>query len=161
MDTHFFVDVNRAGNRGRSWPRDQDRNRSRPSVCEDRRNLESLAFQLQIPRISIWSCRSVDGVFWCSIFREPANWSPLPADPHRDRLFADVRRGALFVRCRLRGSSRNSVRFAGRASPPLFNRKSAIKNRKLRCGGGEIRTHEAFRPSGFQDRRDQPLCHPS
>jgi hypothetical protein len=29
------------------------------------------------------------------------------------------------------------------------------------CGGGEIRTHEAFRPSGFQDRRDQPLCHPS
>jgi hypothetical protein len=28
-------------------------------------------------------------------------------------------------------------------------------------GGGEIRTHETFRPSGFQDRRDQPLCHPS
>src|SRR5262249_14595642 len=28
-------------------------------------------------------------------------------------------------------------------------------------GGGEIRTHEPFRPSGFQDRRDQPLCHPS
>ncbi len=28
-------------------------------------------------------------------------------------------------------------------------------------GGGEIRTHEASRPSGFQDRRDQPLCHPS
>src|SRR6266566_9836673 len=28
-------------------------------------------------------------------------------------------------------------------------------------GGGEIRTHEAFRPSGFQDRRIQPLCHPS
>ena len=28
-------------------------------------------------------------------------------------------------------------------------------------GGGEIRTHEAFRPSGFQDRRNQPLCHPS
>src|SRR5436190_9461592 len=28
-------------------------------------------------------------------------------------------------------------------------------------GGGEIRSHEAFRPSGFQDRRIQPLCHPS
>ena len=28
-------------------------------------------------------------------------------------------------------------------------------------GGGEIRTHETFRPSGFQDRRNQPLCHPS
>src|SRR6266404_1763194 len=68
MDTHFFVDVDRAGNRRRSWPWDQDRNRSRPSVCEDRRSLESLAFQFQIPRIPIWSCRSVDGVFWCSFF---------------------------------------------------------------------------------------------
>ncbi len=28
-------------------------------------------------------------------------------------------------------------------------------------GGGEIRTHEAFGPSGFQDRRNQPLCHPA
>src|SRR6266496_3820741 len=28
-------------------------------------------------------------------------------------------------------------------------------------GGGEIRTHEAFRPAGFQDRCNQPLCHPS
>ena len=32
---------------------------------------------------------------------------------------------------------------------------------RLGRGGGEIRTHEAFRPSGFQDRRIQPLCHPS
>jgi hypothetical protein len=30
-----------------------------------------------------------------------------------------------------------------------------------KSGGGEIRTHETFRPSGFQDRRNQPLCHPS
>src|ERR671918_1209146 len=36
---------------------------------------------------------------------------------------------------------------------------SNIKRRTR--GGGEIRTHEAFRPSGFQDRRNQPLCHPS
>jgi hypothetical protein len=31
----------------------------------------------------------------------------------------------------------------------------------LTGGGGEIRTHEAFRPAGFQDRCNQPLCHPS
>src|SRR6266550_4162816 len=31
----------------------------------------------------------------------------------------------------------------------------------LTDGGGEIRTHEAFRPAGFQDRCNQPLCHPS
>ena len=28
-------------------------------------------------------------------------------------------------------------------------------------GGGGIRTHGPFRVSGFQDRRDRPLCHPS
>ena len=28
-------------------------------------------------------------------------------------------------------------------------------------GGGGIRTHEPLRVSGFQDRRDRPLCHPS
>ena len=41
--------------------------------------------------------------------------------------------------------------------------RKAKLDRVLRMcgGGGEIRTHEAFRPSGFQDRRDQPLCHPS
>src|SRR5438067_8791954 len=37
----------------------------------------------------------------------------------------------------------------------------AKRQARSRSGGGEIRTHEAFRPSGFQDRRDQPLCHPS
>jgi hypothetical protein len=42
-----------------------------------------------------------------------------------------------------------------------INRQWHFENRKLKPGGGEIRTHEAFRPSGFQDRRDQPLCHPS
>ena len=28
-------------------------------------------------------------------------------------------------------------------------------------GRGEIRTHGTLRPSGFQDRRNRPLCHPS
>src|SRR5438045_5647995 len=49
-------------------------------------------------------------------------------------------RGILTLRCR---------------APPIERASPA------RGGGGEIRTHEAFRPSGFQDRRDQPLCHPS
>ena len=51
-------------------------------------------------------------------------------------------------------------------SPPSFHSGVAAITFPLRSkakagGGGEIRTHEAFRPSGFQDRRDQPLCHPS
>jgi hypothetical protein len=53
-----------------------------------------------------------------------------------------------------------------RYSPPLLCYGVAAFTFSLRSkakagGGGEIRTHEAFRPSGFQDRRDQPLCHPS
>src|SRR5215475_475973 len=45
---------------------------------------------------------------------------------------------------------------ANRTAGPAKRRGCAKQD-----GGGEIRTHEAFRPSGFQDRRDQPLCHPS
>ena len=35
------------------------------------------------------------------------------------------------------------------------------KARGMNGGGGGIRTHEAFRPAGFQDRSHQPLDHPS
>jgi hypothetical protein len=41
-----------------------------------------------------------------------------------------------------------------------FQKRRQLGKRRF-GGGGEIRTHEAFRPSGFQDRRNQPLCHPS
>ena len=47
------------------------------------------------------------------------------------------------------------------ALPIAANQQSPIETRNLDGGGGEIRTHEAFGPSGFQDRRNQPLCHPS
>ena len=33
--------------------------------------------------------------------------------------------------------------------------------RAPRSGGGGIRTHGTLRLSGFQDRRNRPLCHPS
>lgn len=32
---------------------------------------------------------------------------------------------------------------------------------KCGSGGGGIRTHDTFRYTGFQDQRDEPLCHPS
>jgi hypothetical protein len=44
---------------------------------------------------------------------------------------------------------------------PAWRLPFALRSKAKAGGGGEIRTHEAFRPSGFQDRRDQPLCHPS
>src|SRR5437868_3556869 len=148
MDAHFVVDANRAGNRRRSWPWDQDRNRSRPSVCENRRNLESLAFQLQISRIPIWSCRGVDSVFWCSIFCEPANCSRLPANPYRDRLFTNVRYGALFVGRSLRGSSRNSVRAFSGSFSSSANQQSAISNPRLIFAEG-VRFELTIRQSAY------------
>src|SRR4029079_14221679 len=42
-----------------------------------------------------------------------------------------------------------------------FNPQAAIRNWRLECGGGGIRTHEGLRPAGFQDRSHQPLDHPS
>src|SRR6266481_8579403 len=53
-----------------------------------------------------------------------------------------------------------------RSNLHLLTRHEVVSNilqaaRWKKRGGGEIRTHEAFRPSGFQDRRIQPLCHPS
>ena len=56
---------------------------------------------------------------------------------------------------------------AEKSKPKPLSFRSGVAASLFRCllkklgGGGEIRTHEAFRPSGFQDRRDQPLCHPS
>ena len=39
--------------------------------------------------------------------------------------------------------------------------ESALFDHEIYGGGGGIRTHEAFRPAGFQDRSHQPLDHPS
>ena len=39
--------------------------------------------------------------------------------------------------------------------------KNKVIEGKNSSGGSEIRTHERFRVSGFQDRCNQPLCHPS
>ncbi len=75
--------------------------------------------------------------------------------------FSRIYLGALSVRRGLRCGSWISLRSAYGTAFSSRNRKSAIENRKLDGGGGEIRTHEAFRPAGFQDRCNQPLCHPS
>jgi hypothetical protein len=48
-----------------------------------------------------------------------------------------------------------------RLPAPLIGATNFFARYTMGSGGGEIRTHETFRPSGFQDRRDQPLCHPS
>src|SRR6266567_4472820 len=159
MDAHLFVDVNCPRNCRRSRARHSNRNRSRPSVRKNGRSLEPL--QRQIPRISLRSRYGLHGVFWCSIFRESASCCRLSAYPDLDWFLAHLSRGALFVRCCVRCNPWNS--FCRSCSARVFaaNQRSPIETRNLDGGGGEIRTHEAFRPSGFQDRRDQPLCHPS
>ena len=39
--------------------------------------------------------------------------------------------------------------------------QEAAGGRVIGRGGGGIRTHGPLRVSGFQDRRNRPLCHPS
>ena len=61
-----------------------------------------------------------------------------------------------------RHKNTNDVLIASRSNEHFFARcRTSASNSEHGSGGGEIRTHETFRPSGFQDRRDQPLCHPS
>src|SRR4030095_8915179 len=85
----------------------------------------------------------------------------VPPNPNSDRTLKDVHWCPLSLRRRLRGDYGNLLRASDRPLPLSSNSQSPIEIRNLGGGGGEIRTHEAFRPSGFQDRRDQPLCHPS
>ena len=51
---------------------------------------------------------------------------------------------------------------AARRSNCVLIRPFTMKIRFANCGGGGgIRTHGTLRLSGFQDRRNRPLCHPS
>ena len=52
-------------------------------------------------------------------------------------------------------------RTLGRKWKLSFFRYNPLKIRVLDGGGGGIRTHGTLRPSGFQDRRNRPLYHPS
>jgi hypothetical protein len=50
--------------------------------------------------------------------------------------------------------------------PQICRRSAGCPTRRRgnlvqKYGGGGIRTHGTLRPSGFQDRRNRPLCHPS
>lgn len=50
----------------------------------------------------------------------------------------------------------------GRAGKPIKPNKNAqTTHYEQDGGGGGIRTHGTLRPSGFQDRRNRPLYHPS
>ena len=119
------------------------------------------AVQLEISFVSIRTCWCFDRVLWRFTYSAPARGYCVSLNPHSDRVVADVHRRPLSLRRRLRSGSGNLVRICRRALPIAANCEPPIESGNLDGGGGEIRTHEAFRPSGFQDRRDQPLCHPS
>jgi hypothetical protein len=56
----------------------------------------------------------------------------------------------------------DSQRPCRKEEDPNAGRELIGRSATLRFGGGGgIRTHGALRLSGFQDRRDRPLCHPS
>src|SRR6266516_2921599 len=161
MDAGLFVDADCSGDCRSSRAGHSNGNRSRSSVCKNRRSLEWRAFQPEIPGVPVRPRRGIHSVFWCSIFGKSTYRPRLFVDSHPDRFLADIPRRTLSVRRGLRCGSWISLRSAYGTAFSSRNRKSAIENRKLDGGGGEIRTHEAFRPAGFQDQCNQPLCHPS
>ena len=160
MASCFRRDDSRSCHRGRFSAHCCDRQRTCAAIGEKRICLEWSASELAIQRIPFraYCCHSC--IFRYAIFRELAiRLSVFPDSPAHRRI-ANVCDGALFVRRRVRGNPRSSLRVAQR--PFAFrNPQSATRNRKLIGGGGGIRTHEAFRPAGFQDRSHQPLDHPS
>ena len=58
----------------------------------------------------------------------------------------------------LRGHWRTSSR---RSREVALANPTSLKLRRDEGGWGGIRTHEALRPGGFQDRSFRPLTHPS
>ncbi len=123
--------------------------------------MDRLQPQFTLSRIPIGAHRIVHGLF-CSIgVCLLADWTSSDdhSDPHR--VFADLCRGTLSFRRGLRRPDWGALRLPRHALDSAFNPRSEIGNPKLNGGGGGIRTHEGFRPAGFQDRSHQPLDHPS
>src|SRR5205809_6573695 len=130
MDADLFVDADCSGDCRSSRAGHSNGNRSRSSVCKNRRSLEWRAFQPEIPGVPVRPRRGIHSVFWCSIFGKSTYWPRLFVDSHPDRFLADIPRRTLSVRRGLRCGSWISLRSAyGTASSP--NRRSQVANRKL------------------------------
>ncbi len=134
MDAHFLVDVDRSVDCGTYRARDQGFHRPSATVGEIGRSLERSEFQLQISRVSVRARGCFNRVLRCSYFRELANRAAVSRDSDADRLFANLRRRALFIGRGLCRRSRNVMRDSCCALFPE-NRKSAIGNRKLERRG--------------------------
>ncbi len=81
--------------------------------------------RLSVSRIPFRAYRGIHSFFCCLMFCELADRSSLSADPNFGRFLAHVRRRALSVRCRVCGSSRNSLRH-----PCCASVSAASANRK-------------------------------
>jgi hypothetical protein len=146
METDLFIDGNCAGNCGCVRPRHQNWGFPRTPISEIRAGGTLVAFQFALPRVSIRPRRCLDGILWGSNACKLANRSCLFANRHPNRFFAALSRGALLVRCCLRGHTRNSICAASRSFFSSAGPSSAVRNRKLIAAEG-VR-FELTRPFG-------------
>jgi len=132
----------------------QNRGWSRAALGDNGDGMERPEPQLSLQCLSFRPHRGLDGVFRDARSGQLADRRAVPRHSPPDRLFTHVCRRTLFVGCRLRRRhrARHSV---------LRRALDSLPNTQLNGGGGGIRTHEGFRPAGFQDRSHQPLDHPS
>ena len=83
--------------------------------------------QFKIQRLSIWARDGFDRILRCFVFRELAVRARRPTHTGLDWLFADVCRGPLFVRRRMRSDFGNSLRAARRSFFSAKNPQSAVE----------------------------------
>jgi len=93
-----------------AWARNQACHRPCKTLCEVGRSLERPPPWFKISCVPVRSRRGIQRVFRRLIFCELADRSRLSAHPTCDRSLAHVRRGTLFIGCRLRCAARRTVR---------------------------------------------------
>ena len=161
MDARFSGDAG-CHDPGRScWSWHQNRHRPRPSVGENRtcrgpdRSLSSKYHAF--PSGHVAASTAFFAVLLFANRRIGILCLPIPLLIGFARMYIDAHYLSDVVCAALLG-------FLMRGGVVAFSLESAIHGPQSAIesgGGGGIRTHEGLRPSGFQDRRDQPLCHPS
>lgn len=97
MDADFPGNAHRALNRGRRRSDNQDFQRTRAALSEDRTRLERPAPELEVSRVSIGARRGIDRIFRRSRLCQLADRFAVLCHYGSDCCFAPLRRRALLV----------------------------------------------------------------
>src|SRR5260370_972481 len=152
VDAYFFGDAHSHVDCRRDWPRDQTHDSAPATLGANEHTVGWLAFELEIPLVSLRARWSFDRFFCYSIFRKEADWPRLSSHSNFHCIFAHVHWCALFVRRCVRCDSGDSLCAAGNAFFFATNRKSQLANLKLDAEGVRFELNLQSRNSHEQAR---------